>query len=220
MNDNKVCFIICTNNTFFFDECVRYINWLEVPPGIEMELLEIRDADSMTAGYNEAMNSSDAKYKIYMHHDLFIRNKFLLYDILELFKSDDGIGMIGLVGSKIIPDNVIMWSSERVQFGDKEVKWEDYRYSLKEDGYWDVEAIDGMFMATQVDIPWREDLFDGWDFYDVSQSLEMRKKEYRIVVPVQHQAWYIHDDKVVMQLWNYNKYRRIFIKEYMRGEEG
>lgn len=39
----------------------------------------------------------------------------------------------------------------------------------------DVTAIDGMFMATQYDISWREDLFDGWDFYDISQSCEFTR---------------------------------------------
>ncbi len=27
-----------------------------------------------------------------------------------------------------------------------------------------VECIDGLLMATQYDVPWREDLFDGFDF--------------------------------------------------------
>ena len=44
MDKNKVCFIICVNDDMFFEECLRYIHWLEVPEGIEIEVLEIRDA--------------------------------------------------------------------------------------------------------------------------------------------------------------------------------
>lgn len=76
-NPNKICFIICVNNDFWFRECVRYIEWLDVPEGMEIEILEIREAASMTAGYNEGMNSTDAKYKVYMHQDAFIINRFL-----------------------------------------------------------------------------------------------------------------------------------------------
>ena len=43
-------------------------------------------------------------------------------------------------------------------------------------------------MATQYDVPWREDLFDGFDFYDVSQSFEFRKAGYTVGVPVQRDA--------------------------------
>lgn len=50
MNEHKICFIICVNNNLFFEECVRYIHRLEVPDGVEVELLEIKGASSMTGG--------------------------------------------------------------------------------------------------------------------------------------------------------------------------
>lgn len=214
MNENKFCIIMCVNDDLFYNECIQYIKWLEIPGGMEVEMLEIRDAVSMAAGYNEGMRSSDAKYKIYMHQDVFFRNKHLLGDILSIFRSDDKIGMLGLIGSRQIPDNGVAWHGEMVRDGKKTVAWEQYRYSLENDGMWDVETIDGLFMATQYDVPWREDLFDGWDFYDVSQSFEMRRRGYRVVVPVQNQPWYMHDDKVIVSLWEYDKYRKIFWKEY------
>lgn len=218
MNENKVCFIICVNDNLFFEECLNYIHWLEIPEGMEMEVLEIREAVSMTSGYNEGMQTSDAKYKIYMHQDVFIRNKYLIYDLLTIFRSNSNIGMIGLVGTPEIPENGIVWDTKRVQFGTEKILWEEYRYSLENDGLWDVQAVDGLFMATQYDVAWREDLFDGWDFYDVSQSCEMRKNGYRVVVPVQNQAWYIHDDKMIMSLWEYDKYRQIFLEEYKKQD--
>lgn len=214
MNENKFCIIMCVNDDLFYNECIQYIKWLEIPDGMEVEMLEIRDAVSMAAGYNEGMRSSDAKYKIYMHQDVFFRNKHLLGDILSIFRSDDKIGMLGLIGSRQIPDNGVAWHGEMVRDGKKTVAWEQYCYSLENDGMWDVETIDGLFMATQYDVPWREDLFDGWDFYDVSQSFEMRRRGYRVVVPVQNQPWYMHDDKVILSLWEYDKYRKIFWKEY------
>ncbi len=214
LNENKVSFIICTNDNLFFEECVRYINWLEVPEGMKVEILEIQGAKSMTAGYNEGMNSSDAKYKIYMHHDVFIINKYFLYDILAIFRNDSDIGMIGMVGCEKIPENGIMWSEKRVGLEKKKTEWKDYRYQ-PEDGVREVACVDGLLMATQVDVPWREDLFDGWDFYDISQCCEIRNRGYRIVVPVAKHPWYLHDDKLILSLLDYNKYRKIFCQEYL-----
>lgn len=214
MNENKICFIICVNDDMFLKECIRYIQRLEIPEGMELEFLEIREAASMTSGYNEGMRSSDAKYKVYMHQDVFIRNKYLIADLIRIFSSDEKIGMIGLVGCPQMPDNGIMWSAKRVQFGSEQIPLDEYRYSVEKDGMWEVEAVDGFFIATQHDVVWREDLFDGWDFYDISQSFEMRAKGYKVVVPVQNQAWYLHDDKMVLSLWNHDRYRQVFLREY------
>ncbi len=219
MNENKVSFIICVNDNLFFEECVRYLNWLEVPEGIETDILEIREAHSMAEGYNEGMKSSDAKYKVYMHQDAFIVNKYFIYDILSIFREDRSIGMLGLVGTEKVPEGGVMWFGDRVPpTYELDNNWELYRYQ-REDGLWDVEGIDGVLMVTQYDIWWREDLFDGWDFYDLSQSFEMRKRGYRVVVPVHKRFWHLHDDKPALSLWNYNNYRRKFIKEYMENQE-
>lgn len=213
MNSKKICFIICANDELYLAECVRYIRWLRVPEEMEIEILEIREAISMTAGYNEGMEYSDAKYKVYLHQDVFIKNRNFISDIIDIFSRDTQIGMIGLVGSERLPANGVMWSGKRVIYGSKPVPWEEYHYN-EEDGYWEVACVDGLLMATQYDVKWREDLFAGWDFYDISQSFEMRRHGFKVVVPVQNNAWYIHDDKVVSQLWNYNKNRKIFLEEY------
>lgn len=214
---NKICFIICVNNDFFYEECVRYIRWLALPEGMELEILEIRDALSMASGYNRGMRSSNAKYKVYMHQDVFIINKYFIYDLISIFNSQESIGLIGLIGSVKVPENGIMWSEKRVGNWSEIIPWEGYRYDMEQDGGWEVEGVDGLLMATQYDIPWREDLFDGWDFYDLAHCFEMKRGGYRIVVPVQRHIWFIHDDKAALTLWNYNKYRKIFVEEYMKG---
>ena len=47
-----------------YGEAFSYLQKLIIPEGFEMECLAVREADSMASGYNEAMHSSDAKYKI------------------------------------------------------------------------------------------------------------------------------------------------------------
>ncbi len=217
LNEKKICFIICVNDDLFFSECIRYINNLEKPSDMVIEIAEVRNAASMTSGYNEGLQSSDAKYKVYMHQDVFIRNKYFIFDILDIFRKDDNIGLIGLVGSPVLPSNAVMWYSERCSTIDAapgEKGDESNRYRVEEDGYWEVEAVDGLLMATQYDIRWREDLFDGWDYYDISHCFEMKRQGYKIAVPGQQESWYIHDDKKVINLWNHNRYRHRFLEEY------
>ena len=65
MNLNKISFILCSNDEFLAQECELYLQQLTIPKGYIAEVLVVQDAKSMCAGYNEAMQSSDAKYKIY-----------------------------------------------------------------------------------------------------------------------------------------------------------
>ncbi|MBQ8822684.1 MAG: glycosyltransferase [Lachnospiraceae bacterium] len=216
MDERKFCFIICSNNEEYLEECFFYINRLEVPEGYSIDAVSIFDAESMTSGYNEAMNATDAKYKIYLHQDVFIIYKGFLQAVLDIFQSDSTIGMIGMVGAPKMPVGGVMWLGHRegMLYGSNDVKgdYRTYQYQLK-DGLHEVEAVDGLMMITSADIPWREDKFDGWDFYDVSQSFEFRRYGYKVVVPEQLCPWCKHDDGA-LNLRNYDKYRKICIEEY------
>lgn len=214
-SNKKIAFIICTNNKIQFDECKLYIDKLIVPDGYETELIPIYGAVSMTSGYNSAMAETDARYKIYMHQDVYIINRYFLLNIIDIFNKDDSIGMIGMIGSTHIPPSAVMWLGDRV--GNFR-SWPGGNFEherITEDSIiHEVESIDGFMMVTRVDMPWRSDIFDGWDFYDVSQSFEIRKEGYKIVVPEQLSTWCVHDDGVIMSLWNYDRYRRKLIDSY------
>lgn len=218
MNSNKFCFISCVNDSRYAKECIYYINHLTIPKGYEVDILTISDAASMTAGYNAGMRESDAKYKIYLHQDVFIVNKSFLSDLLKVFE-DESIGMAGMVGAPKLPDHAVMWYGDRVG--------RIYTSNVVSAGIsimggtetLEVEAVDGLLIATQYDIPWREDLFTGWDFYDVSQSFEFRRKGYRVVVPAMADPWCIHDDGF-LNLSNYYKERRKFLAEYGAKQNG
>ena len=77
----------------------------------------------------------------------------------------------------------------------------------------EVEAIDGMFMATQYDLKWDEECFDGFHFYDVSQSVEFRKAGYKVVVPNDKEVWVLHDSGISSEK-RYDLYREKFCKKY------
>ena len=216
-DDMEICFIICTNNPVYAQECIYYVNHLNVPDGIQVDILTVEDAASLTAAYNESMQCSKAKYKVYLHHDTFIINHDFIKDCLSIFNKNPQIGMIGNVGCKNMPETGVMWDADR--YG---MLYEQHIYETKllanaidpDLEYLEVDAIDGFIMVTQYDIPWREDLFDKWDFYDCSQSMEFKRRGYQVVVPNMKQPWCVHDCGFI-NLKNYDGEKEKFIAEYL-----
>lgn len=219
MNDKKICFMTCVNDDRQYEECLLYINNLNIPEGYEIDVISIKEAESMTSGYNAAMQDTDAKYKVYLHQDTYIVNKNFIYDVLNIFNSDEKIGMIGVAGAKTIPTNGIWWESIHKYgqvYENHTGKMELLAFSEVENDYEEVKAIDGLIMITQYDIPWRKDIFDGWHFYDVSQSVEFTLAGYKVIVPKQRETWCIHDCGLVNMRNGYEDHRKKFLNEYLK----
>ena len=216
MNEKKISFIVCVNNSLYYEECVWYINHLHLLDGYEKDIICITEAESMAQAYNAAMESSSAKYKIYLHQDVFIYHRYFMDDMLSIFNSDDKIGMIGMIGGINLADNAVIWNKWNIgcTYGCNFSGAFPVRgYQNPEYQWLEAEAIDGMLMATQYDVRWREDLELGWDFYDVSQSLEFTKKGYKIVIPYQQEPWCMHDCGR-SKLLHYDEARKKMMEEY------
>ncbi len=215
INEHKISFIMCVNDDQARRESEYFLSLLELPQGMDMDVIAITDARSMTEGYNRAMNSSDAKYKVYMHQDVLVIRKDFIGELLKIFANPD-VGMIGMVGAPLMPEGGIMWNGPRVGslYSHNFFKTKKVVFDAMNNGFCQsVEAIDGFLMATQYDVPWREDIFKGWDFYDVSQSFEFRKAGYSVVVPHQDPPWCLHDDGW-LNLSSYFDNKRVFQREY------
>lgn len=217
MDCNKICFIICTNNETYLEECIYYLNALKVPKGLDIDVLTIKEADSICSGYNYAMANSDALYKVYLHQDVFIINENFITNIMNIFKADEEIGMIGLLGTDTLPEDTVMWhNSERVgklySSNNACMVLDEYEEVLGP--YKEVKALDGMLMVTKVDIPWREDIFTGWHYYDVAQSFEFIRAGYKVVVPRQETPWTIHDYGNEYDEKEFIKEQKLFIENY------
>lgn len=219
MNNEKICFISCVNDERLYDECLVYINSLDIPKDFSIETLALRGANSIASAYNKAIREVDAKYKVYLHQDTFIINKNFIYDILDIFNNNIDVGMIGVAGVKDVPVNGVWWDSDnRVGkvYDSHTGKMDIYEFNDFE-GYFDeVMAIDGLIMITQYDLLWREDKFDGWHFYDLSQSIEFKQNNYKVVVPNQDKPWCMHDSGIANISNGYNEYRMKFVKEYVK----
>ena len=218
MNSQKICFIMCSNDEFQAREAQIYIEQLLVPEDYEVEVLVAVDAKSMTSGYNEAMNASDAKYKIYMHQDVLILKPDFLSAMLELFQKYPEVGMLGMVGNESVAADGGMWSDGTWRRSGEilvdSIFESDYSlFSRAEGDYAEVISLDGLLMMTQYDLPWREDLFGGWDYYDASQSVEFWKAGYKVVVPHMEAPWCLHENDV-LDMSSYARWRDVFMKEY------
>ncbi len=218
MNQQKICFIMCSNDKIQADECRLYIEQLLLPEGYEVEVLVVTEAVSMTSGYNEAMNVSDAKYKVYLHHDVLILKPDFLYQLLALFQKHPEIGMFGMVGNESIAKDGGMWSDGTWRRTGEilvdRVYERDYSFFARAEGeFSEVITLDGLLIATQYDIPWREDLFQGWDYYDASQSVEFWKAGYKVVVPYMDAPWCLHENDL-LNMAAYDQWRNVFVREY------
>ncbi|MBQ6976200.1 MAG: glycosyltransferase family protein [Selenomonadaceae bacterium] len=218
MNDKKVAYITCVNSDYWYSECLLYLKHLNLPAGFGAEFIDIRGAKSMAAGYNEGMRRTDAKYKIYLHQDTLVVNKNLVADLLKIFR-DETIGVVGMIGCMSLPKTGVWWDGlriyGRVLHACEPESVVDSHCDEPTGDYQIVEAVDGFFIATQYDLTWRDDLFDGWHLYDTSQCKEMQRAGYKAVVPNQTQDfWCIHCPKEKPLDPKYRKYQKIFLREY------
>jgi hypothetical protein len=222
MDDKQFCFIICYNNTVLLEECLLYLRQLTIPEGYTTDLVAILEANSMTEGYQAGMEASNAKYKIYLHQDVFILNRNFLFDTLQLFLANPSLGMLGMVGTKKLPESAIMWESKQRVGALRSCTLNtvddffDIPIQTASSQPEPVMAVDGLLLMTQYDVRWRQDIFHGWDFYDVSQSFEFHRAGYQVAVPYQKTPWVLHDCGF-LNLSRYQEARDIFAKEY-QGE--
>jgi hypothetical protein len=196
MNPRKIAVICCTNDAVAFNECRTYVKALDLPDGFTLEIIPITGASGMAAGYNEALLRTDAKYKVYLHQDTLVVHRGFFTELISLFEQNIDIGLIGVSGAMSLPESGIWWeTSERtgkvyhslngdmrlLDFGNHSIPWTE------------VGMVDGLLMATQADLPWRDDLFPGWHFYDVSQCEEFIRAGFKVIVPFQNSPWCLHD---------------------------
>ena len=184
MDEKKIAFIICVNDLWYYEECVRYIQELCVPDTYTVDIMCIQEADSMAEGYNGGCEASDAKYKVYLHQDTFITNRNYIYDILDIFENSR-IGMIGVVGATELSDP-IHWDIGNMAFYNPQLAQDMER--LKQDAMqkWMPVKVAGKYLlATQYDIPWQE-MDDGWNNYNIMQSLNMRTLKHNTMKSLLH----------------------------------
>ena len=131
--------------------------------------------------------------------------------------------MLGIMGTTTIPQSGRWWKGSSDTFVMSLYQnavlniLESISHSTDKD-FVETDCIDGIFMATSYDVPWREDIFDGWHFYDISQCYEFHRKGLTVgglcnnVMTVIHETTLRNNDNP-----QYNRYLELFLKEYINN---
>jgi len=207
LNPRAVAFISCVNDEAQYRTCLRYIDALEIPSGYTLEKIAVLGATSMAEGYQRAMEASAARYKIYVHQDTYVIHQGLLPEFLHLFRTFPRLGMVGVLGATQLPASGLWWvNNSRNCYGRV---WEYYhpagfpaslfakgvlhfsRYRSFVSDYMPVAVVDGIFMATQYDIPWISPV-GGFMLYDQVHSLEFVRAGLEVGVARQEAIWCLH----------------------------
>ena len=181
--EKKIAVIIARSGEALPAELLMSLRLLEQPAGFTMELVEVEGKAGMAAAYGQAMEASAAKYKVYLDERVRILEPRLLTRLVRLFEKHADLGIVGVSGTKLLPPDGIAFHSTR-RIGSLRLAGEarTVAWGMVLGEAEDVLAVDGFLMATQIDLPWREDLFHGAAFFDAAQCLEFRRQGLRSAV--------------------------------------
>ena len=91
LDGNKICFIVYSDTFNKYSDSRQYILDLETY-GMQVEYYTVENAKNKYIDFNQILQISDAKYKVYMSSDCYIINKKFIGDIIALAESNPFIG--------------------------------------------------------------------------------------------------------------------------------
>ena len=179
MNENRIEIIVHVTDERFFARLAASLESVRVPKKFSVEVQPVTGDEKFFA-YETARQSDDAKYKIYIDERAVITNENFLIELLKTF-SDEQIGLVGTSGAIQLSTHGIALNS----------------YNRTDENFsGEVDAVDGFFIATQHDLPWRIDFTD--NFFGVqAQCVEFRRAGYKVFVPQQISPWISIDGNAI-----------------------
>ena len=166
---------------------------IEKSVGCIYELITIDNSEnrySIFEAYNLGIQKSRFEFLCFIHDDIFIHTKNWGNAIVDIFVSDDKIGLIGVAGSKIKSKMPSPWwncpESQRIinviQHYDHKDK-ENMVSGFDENSNIEASVIDGVFMAARKKemIKFAPDM-KGFHNYDINISLEYKKHAYKVII--------------------------------------
>jgi glycosyl transferase family 2 len=212
LDPHAVAFVTCVNDETQYATCLRYLTALQIPSEYSVERIAVLGATSMAEGYQRAMETSPARYKIYVHQDVYVVHQRLLLELIHLFRTYPRLGMVGVMGTTRLPASGIWWvNNASYAYGwdwlyvrlasvlrgisllptayQRRLRFQRLRSFVGD--YLPAVAVDGLLMATQYDLPWIDPL-RGFMLYDQVQSLEFIKAGLEVGIARQGAIWCIH----------------------------
>ena len=222
----EVAFILCASKREYVEELLLYLQHQRLADGMRGSICIVWNSKSMTSGYNLAMRLSKAKYKIYLHQDTFIFDREYVRKLIEAMEEDD-YDLLGLAGCDKTPADGRWGYSPQLEihmclYQDMVLYIMNSVTERKEVRTIETAIEDGVLLATRRDVPWREDLFQYYHFYDLSECLEYRKLGYKVgfynngEAGVLHEVFIAKGTKEKEYLIRYDEDRETFIRVYTK----
>jgi hypothetical protein len=153
----------------------------------DIQIVVVSGTEALTKNYNVGLKQSIYPLKFFIHDDVDITDTGeipLFVRIESLFNSFPKLGLIGLVGSTYpskrwwqeCPDVNKYIHGHVLMGGDVNQYW---RWNADKEFYHDMYMIDGIFMATPLNIEFSEDII-GFHLYEHDYCHLMRKNGYSI----------------------------------------
>jgi len=150
---------------------------------------ENKGTNSLTEIYNKGLKESKYNIVVFSHDDISIETKQWGKKLLKLFNKNPEYGILGVAGTKNLPEDGKWWSNPRKMYGrvahtHEGKTWlstysDDLNQSIEE-----TVIVDGVFFAidkTKIKKYFNED-FKGFHFYDLSFCFENYLENVKIGV--------------------------------------
>lgn len=166
---------------------------IEKTIGCAYELIVIDNSEnkySIFEAYNLGIQKSKGDFWCFMHDDILIHTSNWGLELIEVFKSDNKIGLIGVAGAKVKTRMPSAWwdcpEDQKIIHIKQHINnetVENWKQGWNENSIENVVVIDGVFMVGKKD---NRIVFDerlkGFHNYDLCLSLLYIQNNYKVVV--------------------------------------
>jgi len=195
LNPDKFCFVLRGQAPDLIAEMRRYIESLEVPAGFEIETIVMPYDLKRSEIFQQAMKRTNAKYKVYLAEGVFPIHRGLLAELLDLFRSDPELGIIGIAGAAYVPISV-EWRKAVERFGayiERTNRGLVTHLPPSSNGRMIPAAIlSDYLLATQYDMDWDTDMPED-AFLGEVQTLRFKQAGYKAAIPCAAEPWCLVD---------------------------
>jgi hypothetical protein len=162
-----------------------------------LELITVKGSDykNISEAYNFGSSKASHPIKVFIHDDIDMLEPNWVFKILKGFSENTNCGLLGLVGSKKVNHYDNWWENSKEIYGDQIIREIDpcnIRGKLiPKKGVYDLEVIDGCFMATNRDFKFDEKLqSDGFlSAYEHDYCMQFKSSNLDIGL-INHLTWH------------------------------
>lgn len=216
LDENKICFITAVRDRAKYQESMAYWQRLKVPDGMTVQYITISDWPSIGQAYQMAMGKSDAKYKIYIHDNIWLTRPDFLEVLIQEFREHPEYGIASVAGSINLPEGCYWWEKDAKGCICDNHQGEMKQYVFRQEGDGIIPALmlhDGIMM-TQYDISWQTEFYDKGHLYAASQCMEFRKHGYGAAILPQLGAGVQHWGGKLIKNLAYAEAGKKLVREY------